>query len=282
VLRFSPDVDLPRAGGPGVVLLRDLVHEHTGLFFDDGRVGLMMGKLTPLIVERGLSSALDYYYLLKYDADAAPEWRRVLDALAVQETYFWREIDQLRAVVDHVVPQHVQRLGGRPLRIWSVPCATGEEPLTLTMLLDDAGWFRQAPIELHGSDGSAAAIARARDGLYRERAFRALPPALRERYFTRVDGGWRVDPALHARVRWSIVNVVAEAQALPLADAPIIFCRNLFIYFSETSIRRTVDFFARTMPSPAHLCVGVSESLLNHTQDFELEEIGGAFMYVKP
>ena len=67
-----------------------------------------------------------------------------------------------------------------------------------------------------------------------------------------------------------------------MADVPIVLCRNLFIYFSDAAIRRTVEFFARTMPTPAHLCVGVSESLLNHTRDFELTEIGGAFMYVKP
>jgi chemotaxis protein methyltransferase CheR len=282
MLMAAPDIDLVRGSSTAITLLRDLVHEHTGLFFDDARAAVMVEKLTPLIVERDFSSVLDYYYLLKYDADGVNEWRRVLDALSVQETYFWREIDQLRAVVEHVVPLYVKRLDGRPLRIWSVPCATGEEPLTVAMLLEETGWFDRTPIELHGSDGSAAAVGRARAGVYRERAFRALPPAFRERYFTRDGDGWRVDAALHARVRWSTVNLVAEAQAAPLAGAPIIFCRNLFIYFSEASIRRTVGFFARTMPSPAHLCVGVSESLLSHTSDFELEEVGGAFMYVKP
>jgi len=282
VLKTALDREPALRDGPGTRLLRDLVHEHTGLFFDEGRMAGMMERLTALIVDRGLSSALDYYYLLKYDAGAVAEWRRVLDVLSIQETYFWREIDQLRAVIDHVVPECVRRLGGRPLRIWSVPCATGEEPLSLAMLLDEAGWFGRTPIELYGSDGSAAAIARARAGRYRERSFRALPPALRDRYFTREGDAWRVDPALHARVSWSVVNVVAEAHALALADVPIVLCRNLFIYFSDAAIRRTVEFFARTMPSPAHLCVGVSESLLNHTRDFELEEVGGAFMYVKP
>jgi chemotaxis protein methyltransferase CheR len=282
VLTATPGLDLVKGSGAAVTLLRDLVHEQTGLYFDETRTDLMVEKLTPLVVEQGFTALLDYYYLLKYDAESASAWRRVIDALSVQETYFWREIDQLRAVVEHVVPLHVKRLDGRPLRIWSIPCATGEEPLTLAMLLEEAGWFDRAPIELHGSDGSAAAITRARAGVYRERAFRALPPALRDRYFVREGEGWRVDRALQARVRWSVVNLVSEAQARLLADSPIIFCRNLFIYFSEASIRRTVSFFARTMPSPAHLCVGVSESLLNHTTDFELEEVGGAFMYVKP
>ena len=67
-------------------LLRELVHERTGLRFDGGNGDLMLDKLTPLVVERGFESLLDYYYLLKYDEEADDEWRRVADALAVGET----------------------------------------------------------------------------------------------------------------------------------------------------------------------------------------------------
>src|SRR6185503_8732089 len=161
----------------------------------------LVERLAPLVLERGFPSLLDYYYLLKYDTAAAPEeWRRVFDALAVPETYFWREIDQLRAIVSDVVPRCVAALAGRPLRIWSVPCASGEEPLTLAMLLDEAGWFGRATIELEGSDASPAAIARAEAGLYRGRAFRNIPPEVRERYFSREGESWRVSPELHKRV----------------------------------------------------------------------------------
>ena len=169
-----------------IALVRDLVHETTGLYYPDERSAQLVERLTPLVLERGFPSLLDYYYLLKYDAAAAPaEWGRVFDALAVPETYFWREIDQLRAIVSIVVPQCVDALAGRPLSIWSIPCATGEEPLTLAMLLDEAGWFARAPIEIHASDASPGVIERARAGLYRGRAFRNLPAETRDRYFTR-------------------------------------------------------------------------------------------------
>jgi chemotaxis protein methyltransferase CheR len=265
-----------------VALLRDLVHETTGQFFDDSRLGQLMDKLKPLVLARGFRSALDYYYLLKYDTDAADEWARVLDALAVPETYFWREIDQIQALVNVVVPEQVKALDGRPLRIWSMPCASGEEPLTLAIALDEAGWFERAPIEIHGSDASGAGIAKARGGLYRERAFRNLPPDLKEKYFTRCGGEWQVAPALHRRVTWSTVNVMERAAAAPRARVPIVLCRNLFIYFSEKSIRQTVELFAEHMSSPGYLCVGASESLLRIPSAFQLDEIGGAFMYVLP
>lgn len=263
-------------------MVRDLVQEHLGIFYDASRFDMLADRLAPLVLERGFQSYLEYYYLLKYDADAAAEWRRVLDALSVAETYFWREIDQIRAIVNCVVPALVREAPGRPIRIWSCPCATGEEPLTIAMVLDAAGWFSRAPIEVHGSDGSPAAIERARRGRFRDRAFRSLPADLRERYFTRDGDLWAVDPSLHQRVRsWSVVNLMAEQDLGPMASAPIVFCRNVFIYFAEAAVRRVVDALARHMPTPSYLCVGASESLLKITSRFELEEVGGAFMYVK-
>src|SRR4029079_9216261 len=107
-------------------------------------------------------------------SDDRDEWGRVMDALAVQETYFWREIDQIRAAVAHLVPKLTADLRGRPLRIWSAPCATGEEPLTLAMVLQEDGWFARAPIDIIGSDASRAAIAKAALGRYGPRAFRNL------------------------------------------------------------------------------------------------------------
>jgi chemotaxis protein methyltransferase CheR len=262
-------------------ILRDLIHERLGLMYDLAQFDQVADRLAPLIVARGLGSFLDYYYLLKYSA-GSEEWLEVMDALAVQETYFWREIDQLRAVVACVVPRLVEALNGVPLRIWSIPCATGEEPLTIAMLLSEAGWFDRAPIELIASDASPRAVARAREGRYTERSFRNLPAAMRAKYFVD-EGAYRtVIPELARRVSYDVVNLMAEDQVARHAAAPVIFCRNVFIYFSDQSIRRTLGVFERHMPSPGYLCVAASESLLRRTTAFELQEIGGAFMYVKP
>jgi chemotaxis protein methyltransferase CheR len=266
-----------------VPLLRDLIHERAGLYYDPSREDTLADRLAPLVIERGFASFLDYYYLLKYDEGAAAEWPRVMDALAVAETYFWREADQLRAIVDIVIPSLVRAQPATPVRIWSVPCSTGEEPLTLAMMLQEAGWFDRAAIEIHASDASPAALAKAQAGRFRERSFRSLAPHLRDRYFRRDGETWEIDPALHRRVTsWSEVNLACEGDVAARARVPIIFCRNVFIYFSEAGIRQVVGQFARHMPSPAYLCVGASESLLKVTTAFELEEIGAAFVYVKP
>ncbi len=263
------------------VILRDLIRERTGLFYDGGKRDLLADKLSRRAIERGFDAFIDYYYLLKYGPGAEEEWPHVLDALSVQETYFWREIDQIKAMVNVVVPQYVAARPPAPLRIWSAACATGEEPLSIAMALNEAGWFGRLPIEILASDGSNSALVKARRGVYRERAFRNLPPALRQKYFTEVAGEWQVDPALHGRVQWAQVNLLdggAVARQLP---AQVVFCRNVFIYFSTDAVTRTVRSFASGMANPAFLFVGLSESLLKLATDFELQEIGGAFVYVK-
>jgi chemotaxis protein methyltransferase CheR len=261
-------------------LLRGLIHERTGLHYDGGKDDVMVERLAPLALDRGFDSLLDYYYLLKYDAEGEAEWQRVADALSVGETYFWRGMDQISAFVDRLVPQLLAARPYETIRVWSAACSTGEEPLTIAMALAEAG-LRSAPVEIFASDASPAAVERARIGLYRERSFRALPPGLRERYFVPEGNVWRVRPDLHSRIQWATVNLRDASAVAPLATARVIFCRNVFIYFSESSIRHTVRSFFEQMPAPGYLFVAASESLLRVTNDFEFEQIGDAFVYVK-
>ena len=264
-------------------LLRDLVHGQTGMYYDESRLSFMIDRLTSRAVERGFDSLLDYYYLLKYDPQAEDEWARAIDALAVQETYFWRESDQLRALTDAMLPV-LAAAGRRHIRIWSFPCATGEEPLSIAMALTDAGWFERASVELHASDASEAALRKAETRLYGGRSFRQLPAMLRDRYFDPVIGtqSWRVKSEIYDRVQsWTRVNAVREHEVAGRADADVIFCRNLFIYFDQPTVRKVVDHFANCMRSPGFLCVGAAESLLRLTTRFELRDLCGAYVYEK-
>jgi chemotaxis protein methyltransferase CheR len=167
------------------------------------------------------------------------------------------------------------------LRIWSAACATGEEPLTIAIALNEAGWFERASIEIVASDASSKAIDRAVRGIYRERAFRNLSPHLRDRYFERNGSDWRVISDIHSRIKWELANLMVENEFAHLAAADFIFCRNVFIYFSESAISRVVRSFSRFIRPPGYLLVGAAESLLRLTTDFTLIEVDDAFVYVK-
>jgi len=260
-------------------ILRDLIHERTGIFYDDGKRELLADKLSPRVMERGFSSFLDYYYLLKYGPDAESEWPQVLNALSVQETYFWREIGQIDALTQQILPTFVTSSPAVPIQIWCAACATGEEPLTIAMALAETGWFERAPIRIIASDASSAALAKARCGFYRERAFRAIPKSLQDKYFTAVPGGWQVVSEISSRVEFALANLMVHSEIEAFVRSPFIFCRNVFIYFSTDSVRRTVKHLARKMPRPGFLFIGASESLLKLSTDFELQAAGEGFVY---
>jgi chemotaxis protein methyltransferase CheR len=279
-MKFASEVlGLPRGTE---TLLRDLVHERTGIFFDSEKVDLLLDKLSPLVVKRGFSSFLDYYYLLKYDEHNRAEWESVMNAISVGETYFWREIDQVRALIQSILPHWFAVHPHQTLRIWSAACSTGEEPLTIAMALQEAGCFERGSIEIRASDGSSAAIEKAVKGVYRDRAFRSLSDERRSKYFLQEGAAsWRVKPDLQSRIRYSVANLMNPNEIASLAAADVIFCRNVFIYFSTAAITSTLRSFAKFMPVPGYLMVGSSESLMRLTTDFVLEDVEDALVYVK-
>jgi chemotaxis protein methyltransferase CheR len=261
-------------------LIRDLINERTGIYFDENGLDLMMDKLSALMSERDIDSPTDYYYFLKYDGEANAEWSNVINAISVRETYFWREMEQIQALVGVLVPRLCATFP-EPLRIWSAACASGEEPATIAMALEQEGWFDRHPIEIYASDMSPAALCIAQRGIYRERAFRNLPPELRSRYFRSVSDGWELDPKIRRRIVWRRANILNRLEIEDLARSRVILSRNVFIYFAEATIRNVVRVFEECMPEPGYLLLGAAESLLKFSTKFNLAEIGGAFMYVK-
>lgn len=270
---------LLKAPDPLPQLLRDLVHEHTGIYFEPGRFDMMLEKLELRARAHRCQSYLDYYYILKYDDRRAEEWRHVMNAFSVQETYFWREFDQIQTLVDHIVPAWFARTSA-PFRIWSAACATGEEPYSLVMALRERGWGEH-PIEIFASDASESALAKARACVYRERSFRSLPSILKAKYFQPQGENFALDPVISSRVRFFWANLMDLDEGPAPAAVNVVFCRNVFIYFSSATIQRVAASFARRIPAQGHLFIGASESLLRLTSQFDLEEIGSAFSYVR-
>lgn len=289
-MTFRPNsLELPEST---FVILRDLIHEKTGLYYESGKRDLLADKLYPRIFEWNFDSFLDYYYLLKYDENSADEWVSLMDALTVSETFFWREFDQVEALVNVLLPQYVKDvLGGklgwgsagmaRPIQIWSAACSSGEEPISIAIALQEAGWFHRVPIRIYGSDASPRAIAKARAGLYREYSFRSLSPSLRRKYFVRDGHNWRIVPEIHDRIRWKVANLRSPDDLKFIDRAHFIFCRNVFIYFSDSSIQKTAKTLSEKLSAPGYLFLSSSESLLQLETDFQLREIDGAFLYVK-
>jgi chemotaxis protein methyltransferase CheR len=263
-------------------LLLDLIHARMGLYFENGRRDLALDKLYPLMANHGTSSVLDYYYLLKYSQEAESEWRRVETALAVNETYFWREFSQIGAVVKHVIPELAQENPGKTIRIWHAACATGEEPYTMVMALLEANLIDKVPVEILASDINNEALAQARAAIYSRRSFRVMDPKIKEKYFIeQPKDRYRLIDTVRERVQFFHLNLMELARIERIGNIDIIFCRNAFIYFSPESIKKVVNSFYKILNRPGYLFVAAAESLLKYGANLELVEIDKAFSYRK-
>lgn len=261
-------------------LVRDLIEKHLGVFYDNGKRDMLIDRLSQITSTHGMQSFIDLYYALKYDDDSDRYWRELMDRLAVPETYFWRQAEHFEALTEHVVPEHLTLRRGETLRIWSTACCTGEEPLSIAMALTEAGAFDRMRIEIIGSDASQAMVDKARTGLYGERAFRSLPPHLREKYFTQTARGAQIDARIASRVQWHVINLMAEDEAAVVGRVDVAFCRNVLIYFSDDGIRRAAALLARHIRPGGRLFLGAAESLTRIKTSFVLSEVGPALVYV--
>lgn len=263
-------------------LLRDLIVERTGILFDESKRSLLADKVSELVAANGLSSFLDYYYLLRYDNASEEHWTALINRLSVPETFFWRQAEQFDALASIVAPWHFANDPRRPLRIWSAACCTGEEPISIAIALAQAGLLDRMPIEIRATDASPAMIERAKQCSYGDRSFRQLPPDLKAEYFESTGSDrWRPHPMLTRPIRYGVANLARRADFELLADSDVIFCRNVFIYFGDEAIKNVVRVFSERMPAHACVFLGASESLTRLGVDLELAEIGKAFAYVK-
>ncbi|HEX7975310.1 MAG TPA: protein-glutamate O-methyltransferase CheR, partial [Anaerolineales bacterium] len=221
-------------------------------------------------------------YLLKYSNEAEIEWRRVETALAINETYFWREFHAIDTVVTVLAPELMRRKMGQPLRIWHAGCATGEEVYSMAIALKEAGLFDAGPIELIATDMNAAAIALARRAIYRQRSLRNLPPPVLEKYFQpSLQGEYTLSSGIRSLVQFSRGNLVDpnEVQLIPPCD--IIFCRNVFIYFSGDTVLQVATSFYNKLNEPGYLFLGAAESLFRFDTPFKFCEVNDSFCYLR-
>ena len=228
-------------------LLRDFIHEQFGLFFDDSHRASLRGRLAPRLALLGLASFEDYYRFLRYAPDRAEEQQRMVSHLTNNETYFFREQPQLNVFASHVlrdVKERKSRAGERRLSILSAGCSTGEEPLTLAMILFDSGQFFWGwDLSVTGLDVDGPALEKARRGLYHQNSLRAVTPPLLDKHFMREEDGVRVREPVRRAVTFRAGNLLEASSYEGLAPLDVIFCRNVLIYFSDASVQRAVSLF---------------------------------------
>lgn len=262
----------------------DFFYRRTGIQLGAGKRYFVDRRLADRMEATGLPSLRGYLLKLRYDDAEGAELQQLINALTVNETYFYREEYQLRALSAEIMPELAARHAGAPLRIWSLPCSTGEEPYSIALHLT-ANWtgLETVDVEIVGSDIDTAVLARARAGLYGARAVQHLPPDLLQRHFVRAGEAWRISAALRGAVRFTTANVHdAAAMRRHRGLYDVIFCRNLLIYFDDVSRRMAAEMLYEALRPGGFVCLGHSESMSRMSSLFTVRKLAHAIVHQRP
>lgn len=266
-------------------LIREFVADEFGLLLDENRGSFLAPKLLQRLEELRLDSFADYYACLKFSPRRAAEHQRLISLITNNETYFFREDAQLQVLAGHILPgiKEIKQLAGqKKIRILSAGCSSGEEVYTLAMILLESGHFLwDWDIQITGIDIDPEMIAKARSGIYTGRAFQTTPPEYVQRYFNSCETGHQVKDSLRRVTRFEEANLLNLDHFNREETADIIFCRNVFIYFSDDTTRKIVESFAELLSHEGHLFLGHSESLSRVTSRYFPVRFPGAIIYKK-
>lgn len=261
-------------------LLCDLLNEHCGLSFGPESRHTVERRLRERVTALGLDSFGEYYQLLRFRDGGRAELDEAVDLCTINETYFFREEYQLRALREEVLPE--LSATRKKLSIWSAGCATGDEVYSIGITIRESGHFPRNQVRVFGSDISRRCLAAARQGTYAAAAFRATPSAVRASYFNETPGGWQIHDDIKAMCSFGQLNLIETARAAMVGRVDVIFCRNVLIYFDDASRRKVIDMFYDRLLPGGYLFLGHSESLLNVSTAFELVQLREDLVYRKP
>ncbi|MEN2787247.1 CheR family methyltransferase [Sphingomonas qilianensis] len=257
-----------------------LLYRLTGMTFGANKRYYIERRIAARMAKTAMSDVRAYLARAAGGAEA----EALINAFTVNETYFYREEHQLAALSNTILPEIIR--GKRPgdlIRLWSMPCSTGEEPYSIAIwLLENWPLVDAYNIEIVGSDIDTAAIAAATAGLFNGRSLAKLPPEVLAAYFEPEQRHRRkIIDDLRESVRFTATNLVDPASVAAQGKFDVILCRNLLIYFDDASRAAAAANMHAALNPGGFLCLGHSESMARISDRFTLARLDDAIVYRK-
>ena len=265
--------------------LRDIIYRESGIFIQEKKIYLLESRLGRRLRALNLNSFGEYLNYLKnggYSQEIVP----LLDAITINETSFFRNMPQLTAFEDNVLPTIMQQARSEKrnrIHILSAGCSSGEEPYTLAMILDQKQKSGALPIpfSIVGIDISTEMLQNAQRGEYSKFSIRNVPDFYLNTYFVQNGNRYILDDRIRHMVKFYRMNLMDSDQLQKLGRFDVIFCRNVLIYFDRTSKVKTIQLFYDMLYPKGYLFLGHSESLHGISQAFKLILFKKALAYQK-
>ena len=261
--------------------LRAILEKSAGLVHDESRRDSLNLAVAGRVVATGAPSVAAYLAMLAGTRGAA-ERQQLIDVVTIQETHFFRNPPQIRALSQHVLPELIRRSAAqnRPLTIWSAGCSTGEEPYSLAMLVRELlPMATRTHVRIIGSDVSASALAFAEAARYGARAVQMAEPLDLERWFDVDNDAYVVRDDVRELVDLKLHNLITDPPPFDVGEVDLLLCRNVTIYFNRVTTKALMSRFHKTLSDGGYLFLGHSETLWQLSDAFTLLPLGDAFVY---
>jgi chemotaxis protein methyltransferase CheR len=252
-------------------VLAQLIERITGLAIDRGGVSVALDRFVAERLQVLRLSRVEDYATLAADPGGI-EQRRLIDAITVPHTWFYRDPEQLR-----IIEKLVVNAPAGPLTVWVAGCATGEEAYTLAMI----GRRAKRPLNVLATDISDTALAAARRATYNTQAARDVPDADR-RWLLPHGPDVVIDKELSKDVTFLRHNLVDAPPRGPRGGWDLVVCRNVLIYFAPAPATRVFERFARAVREGGSVVVGASEVVLQPPAGLELVSSGNRLVLRRP
>jgi chemotaxis protein methyltransferase CheR len=269
------------------IQLRDIIYDKAGLFFEEKKIYFVKKRVEQRLEALAIPDVTEYYNLLKYKDKAGRELQVLLNRLTTNETFFFREENQLNVFRDHCLPEVIdfkRRKRENTIKIWSAGCSSGEEPYTLAILLkekiiDFSSWN----IVITGTDIDTEILEKAKTGVYNERSLRFTAPNMLAKYFTRnQDNEYIINFEIKKMVTFHHVNLFDSLKMRIFRGIDFIFCRNVLIYFDDTARKSVMANFYDSLNPGGYIYLGHSESVTRINSAFDIKRAGGFIVHQKP
>jgi chemotaxis protein methyltransferase CheR len=266
--------------------VRDFIYRKAGLFFEDRKLYFVQKRIEKRIQELGLETSDDYLRELQFRDPNGEELQAFLNILTTNETYFFREFEQLASFAEHCLSEVCDRkrkLGSGKLKLWSAGCSTGEEPYTLGIIikemLEQDDWL----VDILATDINTRVVNFARKAVYESRAVKDVPQEYLENWFESYSSGkYTVSPVIKKMCSFEILNLMDRKSLRKITNVDFIFCRNVLIYFDNDSRKQVVSNFYDILNPGGYIYLGHSESMTRISSAFKIRRKGGYIVYQKP
>jgi len=257
-----------------------LIKARTGLMLEDSN---SLEKLQTALNERLNQLAIKAEAYLAQLAGDDNEFQTLINQLTINETYFFRESEQIDLLVNQLIPRLLAKEGvTKPIRILSAGCSSGEEPYSIVMALTEKyGEQTSSLFQIVGGDIDSLVLVKARAGIYSDFSFRGVSPEIRQRYFTRQQHQNHLQDAIRFQVSFHELNLFAPKQTTALSDFDVIFFRNVSIYFDTPTRKIIQQNLSAMLREQGVLMIGTAETLANDLGVLPMIEEQGLFYFVK-